>query len=63
LIKLTALKLTFLIASILQKMARFSRIIHSDQPHYVIQRGNNRQDIFLGIKGSDQFDFGKLVFS
>jgi putative transposase len=28
-------------------MARFPRIILSDQPHHVIQRGNNRQDIFL----------------
>lgn len=42
-----ALKLTFLIASTLQKMARFPRIILSDQPHHVIQRGNNRQAIFL----------------
>ncbi len=28
-------------------MARFPRIILADQPHHVIQRGNNRQAIFL----------------
>lgn len=40
--------LTFILeAVILQLMPRLARIVVEDVPHHIVQRGNNRQDVFF----------------